>query len=30
MRFSVEETKTYNMCTCKLTSNPPFCDGSHK
>ncbi len=22
--------KTYYICMCGLTKNPPFCDGSHK
>ena len=30
MIFSIEEEKTAHLCTCKLTKNPPYCDGSHK
>ena len=26
----VEEGKTYFWCACGLSSNQPFCDGSHK
>lgn len=29
MRFTVEETATYNLCGCKTTDDEPFCDGSH-
>jgi CDGSH-type Zn-finger protein len=28
--FQVEEEKTYFLCNCKQTSNPPFCDGTHR
>jgi len=27
--FRVDQTKEYFICSCKLTSNPPYCDGSH-
>ena len=27
--FKVDETKEYFICSCKLTKNPPYCDGSH-
>ncbi len=26
----VEEGKTYAWCSCGLSANQPFCDGSHK
>jgi CDGSH-type Zn-finger protein len=26
----VEEGKTYYWCSCGLSANQPFCDGSHK
>lgn len=26
----LEKDKTYFWCTCGLTANPPFCDGTHK
>ncbi|KAF8283648.1 hypothetical protein TcYC6_0072480 [Trypanosoma cruzi] len=26
----VEEGKTYYWCTCGLSKNQPFCDGSHR
>lgn len=26
----VEEGKSYFWCTCGLSKNQPFCDGSHK
>ncbi len=26
----LEKDKNYSWCTCKLSSNQPFCDGSHK
>ncbi|WKX76234.1 CDGSH iron-sulfur domain-containing protein [Zobellia laminariae] len=29
MVFQVDEDKEARICTCKLTSNPPYCDGSH-
>lgn len=29
-RVEVEEGKSYFWCACGLSSNQPFCDGSHK
>lgn len=29
LRFSVEQTGTYNICGCKATDDAPFCDGAH-
>ncbi|NER16352.1 CDGSH iron-sulfur domain-containing protein [Spongiivirga citrea] len=29
LTFQVEEAKEAWLCTCKLTKNPPYCDGSH-
>ena len=28
--FVAEESKTAYLCNCKQTSNPGFCDGTHK
>ena len=30
IRVEVEAGKTYWWCTCGLSQNQPFCDGSHK
>lgn len=30
MPVKVEAGKTYFWCACGLSSNQPFCDGSHK
>lgn len=30
MPIEVEEGKSYFWCACGLSSNQPFCDGSHK
>ena len=30
MPIEVEECKSYFWCACGLSSNQPFCDGSHK
>jgi len=27
---NVEEGKSYFWCTCGISNNQPFCDGSHK
>lgn len=29
-RVQLEEGKEYYYCTCGLSKNQPFCDGSHK
>ncbi len=29
-KVSVQEGEKYFWCSCGLSSNPPFCDGSHK
>lgn len=29
-KFDVEAGKTYSWCSCGLSQNEPFCDGSHK
>ncbi len=28
--IELEKDKKYNWCSCGLSSNQPFCDGSHK
>lgn len=28
-RFVAEESGTFNLCGCKATDDPPFCDGMH-
>ena len=28
--IDVEAGKSYFLCTCGYSSNPPFCDGSHQ
>ena len=30
MKVALEEGKDYWYCTCGLSANQPFCDGSHK
>lgn len=30
MPVEVEEGKSYFWCSCGMSSNQPFCDGSHK
>ena len=30
VKVSLEEGKDYWYCTCGLSANQPFCDGSHK
>lgn len=30
MPVEVEEGKNYFWCSCGMSSNQPFCDGSHK
>ena len=30
IKIAVEEGKVYNFCTCGLSENQPFCNGSHK
>ena len=30
MPIEVEEGKSYFWCSCGMSSNQPFCDGSHK
>jgi CDGSH-type Zn-finger protein len=30
MKVDVKEGQTYYWCSCGLSSNQPFCDGSHK
>ena len=29
-KVTLEEGKDYWYCTCGLSANQPFCDGSHK
>ncbi len=29
MKINVEKGKTYYWCSCGLSANQPFCDGSH-
>jgi CDGSH-type Zn-finger protein len=29
MRFVAQSSGTFNVCGCKTTDDPPFCDGSH-
>ena len=29
-KVKVEKGKTYSWCSCGLSKNQPFCDGSHK
>jgi CDGSH iron-sulfur domain-containing protein 3 len=29
MKFTAEETGTFNLCGCKTTGDEPYCDGSH-
>ena len=30
LALEVESGKTYYLCSCGKSSNPPFCDGSHQ
>jgi len=30
IKISVEAGKKYSWCSCGLSTNQPFCDGSHK
>jgi CDGSH-type Zn-finger protein len=30
MRIEVKKDETYYWCSCGLSNNQPFCDGSHK
>ena len=29
LAFEVQEAQTAAICSCGLTKNPPYCDGSH-
>jgi CDGSH-type Zn-finger protein len=30
LAFTADATKEAWLCQCKRTSNPPYCDGTHK
>lgn len=30
MKVNVEKDKIYSWCSCGMSQNQPFCDGSHK